>query len=78
MKELNSKYPFLSKMPILGDKFIVLFDLEKAQFRIVLKIPDTSTKEEQEKVTQDALNTMRKGFLEPYKYGGYYTVFDKK
>jgi len=75
MRRFNESYPWYSKLPIENDDYIILWDLEKEQFRIALKINESSSQEQKDGLMEDALIEIQKlAGWKPNQYE-YYVVF---
>lgn len=68
------KYPWYEKMPINTQEYLIVYDLDKSSFRIVLKMSPTSPESQKNAAINSALQDIKSIGADSTKY---YTVFEQ-
>lgn len=76
-KEIYSKYPWYSKLPIEKESYRIIWDLEKESFRIRLKISENSSQEEKNILIDQAIEDIENITGEPIDKSPYYVLYEE-
>ncbi len=76
-KEIYSKYPWYSKLPIEKEGYRIIWDLEEESFRIRLKISENSPQEEKNILINQAIEDIENITGEPIDKSPYYVLYEE-
>lgn len=76
-KEIYSKYPWYSKLPIEKEGYRIIWDLEEESFRIRLKISENSPQEEKNILINQAVEDIENITGEPIDKSPYYVLYEE-
>jgi len=76
-KEIYSKYPWYSKLPIEKEDYRIIWDLEEESFRIRLKISENSPQEEKNILINQAVEDIENITGEPIDKSPYYVLYEE-
>jgi len=74
--QLDDTYPFLKNTPLEADNYRVVFDFDRDEFRVRLKMPVTAPEETQQEALDAALQSMRDVGIVVEDYG-YYVLYSE-
>jgi hypothetical protein len=75
MGEINDKYPWYGYMPIDTSDYTIVWDFDKIQFRIRLKISSTSPQNTKDILISRALVNLKKVTSGDFDKYGYYVLY---
>lgn len=74
-EEIEAKYPWYYDLPIENDNYVILWDWEKEQFRIALKVDREIEQSARDKIIQDAITDIEELTDLDIKEDDYYIMF---
>ncbi|MBN1162797.1 hypothetical protein JXA34_03605 [Patescibacteria group bacterium] len=73
--ETFQKWPFLTKLPIDTESYVIIYDYQKEMFRIRLKISEDSSEFDKLFALDLALAHLEGLYINPNDWGGYYVLY---
>jgi len=77
IKKLQTEYPWYDDIPLETDQFTIIYNYDRKQFRIRLKISEDTNQEIIDNLTKKALTALIEKNIKVDEWGGYYVVFIK-
>ena len=74
IENLKKDFPWYSNIPIDTDQFTIVYDYDRKQFRIRLKVPENTSAEIIDNLTKKALSALQDIDVNPTEWG-YYVLF---
>ncbi|MFC1700261.1 hypothetical protein ACFLZ4_01280 [Patescibacteria group bacterium] len=78
VKTLHKDYPWYSKLPVDTEEYVIVFDLERKEFRIRLKVPETSSQDIKDTTLNKAVSKLREITGQDFNNYTYYVLYQKE